>query len=118
MKARTKVGDTWSALSEATFRTYLTHLNDLNNQTSTCVSNYPNPVKAFTTIECYLPESGNAQLQILSLQGSVIESINLGYLYSGINKYLYNASLLGNGVYIYRIQCGKLKLNSKMTVVQ
>jgi hypothetical protein len=54
----------------------------------------------------------------LSMQGSVIESIDLGYLYSGKNKYLYNTSMLGNGVYIYQIQCGKSKLNSKMTVIK
>jgi hypothetical protein len=52
------------------------------------------------------------------MQGSVIESIDLGYMYSGKNKYFYNAALLENGVYIYQIQYGKYKLNSKMTVIK
>jgi len=82
------------------------------------LSNYPNPVREYTTIECNLPESGNVKLHILSLQGSVLESIDLGYLYSGKNKYLYNTSMLGNGVYIYQIQYGSNLLNSKMTVIK
>jgi hypothetical protein len=52
------------------------------------------------------------------MQGSVIESIDLGYHFSGNIKYYYNASMLGNGVYIYQIQCGKSRLNSKMTVIK
>jgi len=118
VKARTKIGNSWSALTEATFKTEITDIHELNMQTSGHLSNYPNPVKEFTTITYTLPESGNAQLKILSLHGSVIESIDLGYVYSGTNKYLYNASLLTNGVYIYHVQCGKFKFNSKMTVLK
>lgn len=118
VKARTKVGDAWSALSEATFNTDVAQSLKENYQSTVHLSNYPNPVREYTTIECNLPESGNVKLHILSMQGSVIESIDLGYLYSGKNKYLYNTSMLGNGVYIYQIQCGKSKLNSKMTVIK
>jgi len=80
--------------------------------------NYPNPVKDFTTLECNLPESGKVQLLVQSIQGNVVEFINLGYQLSGSFRYRYNASGLSNGVYLYQIQCGKYKLNSKMTVIK
>jgi hypothetical protein len=118
VKARAKMGNTWSAVTEATFSTDLTHTLELNYQNTPKLFNYPNPVKDYTNIECYLPESGNVKLLILSVQGSLIESIDLGYMYSGKIKYLCNVTKLKNGVYIYQIQCGKYKLNSKMTVIK
>ena len=118
VKARAKLGNTWSALTEATFSTDLTHTLELSYQNTPQLSNYPNPVRDFTTIECNLPENGYVLMSIMSLQGSVIETIDLGFQFSGKIKYLCNASKLKNGVYIYQIQCGKYKVNSKMTVIK
>lgn len=118
VRARAKFGDIWSAVTEATFSTNIIQSLQNNLQNTTQLSNYPNPVRDFTTIECNLPESGNVQIHIVSMQGSVVETIDLGYQFSGNFKYRYNASNLKNGVYIYQIQCGKNKLNSKMTVIK
>ena len=118
VKARTRLGTIWSAVTEATFRTDLTHSPDTELQNSSHLSNYPNPVRDFTTIECCLPENGNVKLHILSMQGSVIESIDLGYYFSGKFNHRFNSTNLINGVYIYQIQCGKFVLNSKMTVIK
>lgn len=117
VKARAKAGNTWSALTEATFSNDITNTTDLPNLNPPGVSNYPNPVKTYTTIDFDLPESENVQLHILSMQGAVIESIDLGYLFSGKNSYIYNASRLGSGVYIYRIRYGHHEMHSKMTVI-
>jgi hypothetical protein len=118
VKARTKVGNNWSALSEATFNTDVAQSLDENYQSTVHLSNYPNPVSGFTTIECNLPESGNVNLKVLSMQGSIVELIDMGFHFSGTFKYRYNASKLKNGVYIYQIQCGNNLLNSKMTVIK
>jgi hypothetical protein len=118
VKARAKMGNNWSAVAEATFSTDLTHTLELNYQNTNQLSNYPNPVRDFTTIECNIPENGNVLMHIMSLQGSIIETIDLGFQFSGKIKYLCNASKLKNGVYIYQIQCGKYEVNSKMTVIK
>ncbi|NDP20500.1 MAG: T9SS type A sorting domain-containing protein [Paludibacter sp.] len=118
VRARAKSGNIWSAVTEATFSNDILQSLELNRQNTPQLYNYPNPVRDFTTIECNLPESGNVQILVLSMQGSVIETINLGYHISGNFKYRYNASNLKNGVYIYQIQCGIHKLNSKMTVIK
>jgi hypothetical protein len=118
VKARTKSGNIWSAVTEATFKTDIFQSLTNNSQYSAQLSNYPNPVRDFTTIEFDLPESGNVLIQVLSMQGSVVETIDVGYHFSGNFKYRYNASKLKNGVYIYQIQCGDTKLNSKMTVIK
>ena len=118
VKARTKSGNVWSALTEATFKADIFQSLAQNSHYTAQLSNYPNPVSGFTTIECNLPESGNVHFQVLSMQGSVVESIDMGYHFSGTFKYRYNASKLKNGVYIYQIQCGNNQLNSKMTVIK
>lgn len=118
VRARVKSGDVWSAVTEATFSTDIAQSLDDIPQNSFHLHNYPNPVRNFTTIECNLPESGNVQIHVVSMQGSVIETIDLGYHFSGKFKYLYNAFNLKNGVYIYRIQCGTHELKSKMTVIK
>lgn len=118
VKARTKSGNVWSALTEATFKADIFQSLVQNSHYTAQLSNYPNPVSGFTTIECNLPESGKVHFQVLSMQGSVVESIDMGYHFSGTFKYRYNASKLKNGVYIYQIQCGNNQLNSKMTVIK
>lgn len=118
VKARAKLGNIWSAVTEASFTSDLTHSFELTHQFASQLFNYPNPVRDFTTIECNLPENGNVKMLVLSSQGNPIETIDLGYHFSGKFRYYYNASKLGNGVYIYRIQCGKYELNSKMTVIK
>lgn len=118
VKARAKSGNTWSALTEASFNVNLFQSLELNNLKATQLSNYPNPVSDYTTIECNLPESGNVQLHIISMQRSVIETIDMGYQLSGSFRYRYNAYNLRNGVYIYQIRYGTTELNSKMTVIK
>lgn len=118
VKARTKLGNTWSAVTEATFKKNIIQSTDENYQNSSRISNYPNPVNNFTTFACNLPEGGQLQILVMTLQGSIIEKIDLGYHFSGNFKYHYNASNLKNGVYVYQIQCGNVKLNSKMTVIK
>lgn len=118
VKARTKLGNTWSAVTEAIFTKNIIQSVEQNFQNSARISNYPNPVNNFTTIECNLPEGGQLQILVMTLQGSIIEKIDLGYHFSGNFKYHYNASNLKNGVYVYQVQCGNVKLNSKMTVIK
>jgi hypothetical protein len=118
VRARAKSGNIWSAVTEATFSTDIAQSLDDIYQNSSQLNNYPNPVRDFTTIECNLSENSRVQMLILSLQGSVIETIDLGDQISGNFRYRYNASGLKNGVYIYQLQCGKYTLNSKMTVIK
>ncbi len=64
--------------------------------------NYPNPFNPSTTIEFSLPKSGFVTLKIYNLVGEEIVTLISAELPQGKHKYIWDASRLASGVYVYR----------------
>lgn len=80
--------------------------------------NYPNPFNPSTNLRVNLPESGNVTITIFDLVGRVVAQLPVQALQAGRHTILFDASHLGSGVYLYRIQAGNWSAISKMTLVK
>jgi hypothetical protein len=65
--------------------------------------NYPNPFNPSTTIDFGLPEAARVQMTIHDLLGRELARIIDGTLEAGAFKYVYNATGLSGGMYLYRL---------------
>jgi len=118
VKARVKQGENWSALTEAVFITDYPTLDARLEISTNRLYNYPNPVRDYTMISCTLPLQGNVRLLIMTVQGRVIHTINLGFQPAGDFNYAFDAAQLSGGVYLYKIQSGNIELESKMVILR
>ncbi|WP_281613159.1 S8 family serine peptidase [Flammeovirga sp. SubArs3] len=77
--------------------------------------NYPNPVLDHTTFTFELPENGEVEINIYTLQGKSVDRIKLGQQHVGKVNYEYATDRLQAGVYVYTlIVNGEVKLFGKM----
>jgi hypothetical protein len=65
--------------------------------------NYPNPFNPETTIPFVLPEQSNVRLDIYSIDGRLVKTLQNGILPSGRYEDPYNLSDLASGMYLYRL---------------
>ena len=77
--------------------------------------NVPNPADNKTRISFYVPETGQATIEIFSMTGQKLysESMNAQY---GINYIDVNTSSLAAGMYIYTLQFENTVLSKKMII--
>ncbi|MBN8707482.1 MAG: T9SS type A sorting domain-containing protein [Bacteroidetes bacterium] len=80
--------------------------------------NYPNPFNPGTEILFTLPESGSVTVQVYSLTGQLVGSIQTGALSAGQNSVPFNASSLSSGIYVYRVQFENQVLTGKMMLMK
>jgi len=78
--------------------------------------NYPNPFNPSTTIEFGLPEKANVTLSVFNVLGQKVLEVGTDYA-AGNHSYIFDASKLSSGVYIYSIKAtaasGKNFIQSK-----
>ncbi|WP_297088149.1 chitobiase/beta-hexosaminidase C-terminal domain-containing protein [uncultured Draconibacterium sp.] len=104
VKARAKSGNEWSPLTEGTFTfDNVTAIDDVV-QNNLFHDNYPNPFNRSTTIRYRLPADGNVQLDIVTIDGRLVENLFSGYQWQGENRVEWNAAGSKSGIYIYRLQ--------------
>lgn len=104
VKARAKSGNEWSPITTGIF-TFdgVTNVHELaENKLSH--NNYPNPFNDKTTIQYNLPENGDVQVDIITVNGSLIENLQAGYQSQGKQSVKWDSSNYKTGIYIYRIQ--------------
>ena len=75
--------------------------------------NYPNPFNPLTTIEFYIPESGNVELKVYDILGREVAVLINNNLDGGTHKTYLSAANLSSGVYFYT-----LKFNGKQTITK
>ncbi len=106
----------------------------VNNETPLVFSlkqNYPNPVSknstanSATIIEYSIPAIANGterqshvSLTVYDLLGREIAELFNGYQTSGTHKAVFDAEKLPAGIYIYRLQVGKLSATKKMILLK
>ena len=80
--------------------------------------NFPNPFNPTTTITFSLPESGNVQLYVYNIIGEKVAELVNEFMEAGEHKIKFDASLLNNGMYIYKLETGDMSLTKKMILIK
>jgi len=99
-------------------------LNNFFNETQgssekhTLFQNYPNPFSRETMIEFDLNEDTRIKLQIFNILGEKILTLVNDWQTARNYKFVFNASNLASGVYLYRLQAGGFVETKKMVVLK
>jgi hypothetical protein len=68
------------------------------------LGNYPNPFNPSTSIRFVMPQSGGVVMTVFDMLGRSIASMPLGSFTAGEHAYVFNASNLSSGVYLYQLR--------------
>jgi hypothetical protein len=68
--------------------------------------NYPNPFNSTTTIEFDLEQGSSVDLAVFNLSGQRVAQLQKGFLPPGRTRFLFDATGLASGIYIYRLVSG------------
>ena len=68
--------------------------------------NYPNPFNPVTTIQWTQPELTRASLTVYNLLGEAVQTFDLGFRGAGVQTFVWDASQLSSGVYLYNLTTG------------
>lgn len=91
-------------------------VNDLSNISSFEISqNQPNPFTGSTVIEIKTQSASAASIEVTSLLGQTVYTINAGIV-NGSEKVEINAENLNSGVYFYTVTIGNESMTKKMIV--
>jgi len=82
------------------------------------VSAYPNPFNPVTTISYNLQDAGFTTLTIFNVQGREVATLVDGYHAAGLHEVTFDASELPSGIYIYRLEAGKMEATGKMMLIK
>ncbi len=80
--------------------------------------NYPNPFNPSTTISFCLPQSTNVKVSVYNLIGEKIDEIVNGFLDAGIHQFIFDASNLHSGMYLYKLEARNISLTKKMILIK
>jgi hypothetical protein len=65
--------------------------------------NYPNPFNPSTSIQYYIPKSGNVRLEIFDIRGSLVDVLVDNYAHAGDHVAVWNSQRKASGTYFYRL---------------
>ena len=114
VKARARLNNTWSALTEAYFYDMFPQEISVFTDNSKDLYAYPNPFSESTKLQCYLPEGGQTYVKIFSADGKLIASFDEGYRPQGLNTFTYKPEGIDQGMYFFRIECGYYSVTGKI----
>ncbi|MFO8029254.1 MAG: T9SS type A sorting domain-containing protein [Cyclonatronaceae bacterium] len=80
--------------------------------------NYPNPFNPSTTIEFTLPQAETVRLEVFNSIGKRVALLIDKQLPAGSHSISFDASDLPSGIYIYRIEAGRLAKHKKLTLIK
>ncbi|MFP4458696.1 MAG: T9SS type A sorting domain-containing protein [Candidatus Zixiibacteriota bacterium] len=86
--------------------------------TASLSQNTPNPFNPITRIDYYLPQSGNAKVDVYDIMGNHIANLTDRYHNAGKYSTIFDASDLGGGVYFYRLSGNGFDIMKKMVFVK
>lgn len=70
----------------------------------TLPQNFPNPFKAATTLQCSVPEDGDADLSIFDTRGRKMAVLLTGAVQAGYREVMWHAEGMASGIYIARLK--------------
>ncbi|RKY60109.1 MAG: hypothetical protein DRP96_06145 [Candidatus Neomarinimicrobiota bacterium] len=85
--------------------------------------NYPNPFNATTRLQYQLPENARVNLTIYDIKGHLINTLVNSYQNAGLYNLEWNGrdhsgTMVGTGVYLYRLQAGGRTFTRKMLLIK
>ena len=80
--------------------------------------NYPNPFNAETSIAFELPRGGKASLKLFDLLGRETLTLADQSLDAGRHEIRFDARDLPSGVYVFRLECGGVRLSRKLLLLK
>ncbi|MFW6347855.1 MAG: T9SS type A sorting domain-containing protein, partial [Cyclonatronaceae bacterium] len=84
----------------------------------TLEQNYPNPFNPVTRIEYGLPEAGPVRLEVFNMLGQRVALLVNEEQAAGYYQTRFDASALGSGVYLYRLQTQNGVRAARMTLIK
>jgi len=66
--------------------------------------NFPNPFNPQTTIRLSVPQNQTVKLEVFDVLGRFIQTVYQGPVEAGFRDFVFDASTLSSGVYIYRME--------------
>jgi hypothetical protein len=116
VKARTKDGNIWSPLVQATF--YGSTSVNIDNTFADVVKlnhgSYPNPFATSTVIYYTLPKAGHVDISVYATDGRLVDVLYSGYQPEGKQSLIWYPSDLEGGIYFYIIRFDNLKSVGKL----
>lgn len=120
VKARSKSGSEWSALTEAYF--YTGDITGIIYPESMPYDglhgNFPNPFKTETNIYFVLHSGGDVEISIYSVDGRCITTLLSGCQPAGKNWVVWRPDGMDPGVYFYQISSQQLKATGKLLFIR
>jgi hypothetical protein len=80
--------------------------------------NYPNPFNPATTVTYGLPKNAYVSVKVYTLLGQEVATLFSGEQTAGVHTLRFDATKLGSGVYLYRVQAGSSVGMKRMVVVK
>ena len=80
--------------------------------------NYPNPFNPSTTIQFELPNSSDVELEVFDLLGRKVATLIQGVLQAGSHEAMFDATVLGSGLYVYTLRAGDHRMTRTMTLIK
>jgi len=85
--------------------------------------NYPNPFNPTTTIEYYLPEAGEVEVNVFNIYGQLVKSIKSSFQNPGVHKFTWDSQdnsghMVSSGIYLIHLQYGNKLLTKKMMLIK
>lgn len=103
VKARTKNGSEWSAITEASYVILHPNSVELDFARTFVVEAYPNPFVGELKLKLTLHAAALASVDVFAVNGRHIQHLHNGMLQAGSHSFDWNASQMQNGVYLARI---------------
>ncbi|NQU04707.1 MAG: T9SS type A sorting domain-containing protein [Calditrichaeota bacterium] len=82
------------------------------------MTTYPNPFNSSTKITYSLPVASNATLQIVDIQGRVVETLMSKDLSEGWHNIVWNAENVATGIYFCRLSAGDKSVTTKLILTK
>jgi len=76
---------------------------------------YPNPANQFMNLNFKLDTKRNASYSIYSIQGKLIQQVNMGWMFTGNHTERINISGLASGTYLIRLQLDDESITNSFT---
>jgi uncharacterized repeat protein (TIGR01451 family) len=82
------------------------------------MQNIPNPAEGNTVISFFMPNGGDATLEILDITGKQVSVLANGYMMPGEHSVIFSTVNVAKGVYIYRLRSGNEYVTKSMVIVK
>ncbi len=80
--------------------------------------NYPNPFNPTTRIRYELPAAAEVTVRVFNMLGQEVLSVFEGQKPAGVHAVLLDASALGSGMYVYRVESAEHAVSKRMILIK